>query len=64
MRITRCDRCNAEIFPKSVIGGAIEKALCYPKVDISILKNMTDEWQTLDLCEECRKNLMEWLKAE
>jgi uncharacterized protein YlaI len=56
MRIIMCDKCGKEIPQKEWIE--------IPVMRIEILESTVIKPKTIDLCDECQKELLSWLEKE
>lgn len=56
MRIIRCDKCGKEIPQKEWIE--------IPVMRIEILESTVIKPKTIDLCDECQKELLSWIGKE
>ena len=55
MRITKCDRCGKEVPQKNWVE--------YPIFSIEIWNEPIIGTKKVDLCDECKKDFLEWLKG-
>lgn len=61
---TKCDRCCAVIEAKGGIFSGIIEQFEYPKIDLSISLKVAQGWHKIELCYECKKKLVEFLKMK
>ena len=71
MKITRCDRCKAEILPnepsKNVFEALVDavKQLATYKFEYRIVKYRDEEaYKYYDLCDDCQKKLADWIGGD
>ena len=57
MKVTICDKCGNEInvYP--------ELAVAFPWVNLTFRENF-DRYEQVDLCTNCQKELVKWIKNE
>lgn len=53
-----CDRCGTKIYTNPMANSIL------PMFYIRTIKDFMSGWQSVDLCPECEKSLMKWLKNE
>jgi hypothetical protein len=64
MTETKCDRCRAVIESKGGLLSPFIESLEYPKVNVSVCEKCFSSWEKLELCINCKKKLVKFLKNE